>query len=105
MIKYLKYIAIAAISLMAATGCQDDPEDTFSTAPVAPSLQNNGSILMTQNTMDEPIRWAWTAARFLKGDVTYSLFVRYGQEEPVQVGGSTTALTLTMSKTAFRTLL
>ena len=105
MIKYLKYIAIAAITLMAATGCQDDPEDTFSTAPVAPSLQNNGSILMTQNTMDEPIRWAWTAARFLKGDVTYSLFVKYGQEEPVQVGGSTTALTLTMSKTAFRTLL
>lgn len=105
MIKYLKYIAIAAVALMAATGCQDDPEDTFSTAPVAPSLQNNGSILMTQNTMDEPIRWAWTAARFLKGDVTYSLFVRYGQEEPVQVGGSTTALTLTMSKTAFRTLL
>lgn len=105
MIKYLKYIAIAAITLMAATGCQDDPEDTFSTAPVAPSLQNNGSILMTQNTMDEPIRWAWTAARFLKGDVTYSLFVRYGQEEPVQVGGSTTALTLTMGKTEFRTLL
>lgn len=105
MIKYLKYIAIAAITLMAATGCQDDPEDTFSTAPVAPSLQNNGSILMTQNTMDEPIRWAWTAARFLKGDVTYSLFVRYEEEEPVQVGQSTTALTLTMGKTAFRTLL
>lgn len=105
MIKYLKYIAIAAISLMAATGCQDDPEDTFSTAPVAPSLQNNGSILMTQNTMDEPIRWAWTAARFLKGDVTYSLFVRYEEEEPVQVGQSTTALTLTMGKTEFRTLL
>ncbi|WP_272961225.1 SusF/SusE family outer membrane protein [Barnesiella viscericola] len=105
MIKYLKYIAIAAITLMAATGCQDDPEDTFSTAPVAPSLQNNGSILMTQNTMDEPIRWAWTAARFLKGDVTYSLFVRYEEEEPVQVGQSTTALTLTMGKTEFRTLL
>ncbi|HJG89477.1 SusF/SusE family outer membrane protein [Barnesiella viscericola] len=105
MIKYLKYIAIAAISLMAVTGCQDEPEDSFSTAPVAPSLQNNGSILMTQNTMDEPIRWAWTAARFLKGDVTYSLFVRYEEEEPVQVGQSTTALTLTMGKTEFRTLL
>lgn len=105
MIKYLKYIAIAAITLMAVTGCQDEPEDSFSTAPVAPSLQNNGSILMTQNTMDEPIRWAWTAARFLKGDVTYSLFVRYEEEEPVQVGQSTTALTLTMGKTEFRTLL
>ena len=45
MIKYLKYMFVAAILMVAATGCQEDPEDAFSTAPKAPELVSNGSIL------------------------------------------------------------
>lgn len=64
MIKYLKYMFMAAIIMIAATGCQEDIEDTFSKEPAAPELVNNGTILMTKNTMSESITWAWSAARF-----------------------------------------
>ena len=42
MIKYLKYLFMAAITMVAATGCQEEMEDAFSTAPVAPTLTSNG---------------------------------------------------------------
>ena len=64
MIKYLKYMFVAAILMVAATGCQEDPEDAFSTAPKAPELVSNGSILMTRNTMSEIVKFAWSKARF-----------------------------------------
>ena len=48
MIKHLKYMFMAAIVMIAATGCQEDIEDTFSTEPAAPELVNNGTILMNQ---------------------------------------------------------
>lgn len=96
---------LAAITLMAATGCQEDQEDTFSTAPIAPVLVSNGSILMTQNTMNEPIKWTWSAARNTQGEVNYSLFAQYQEETPVQVGNSTPELSLSMGKTEFRTLI
>lgn len=105
MIKYLKYMFVAAITMIAATGCQEDWEDTFSKAPTAPELVNNGTILMTQNTMSESITWAWTAARFMQGEVTYSLFAQYGEGNAVQVGTSTKALTLSLPKTEFHALL
>ena len=92
MIKYLKYMFVAAITMIAATGCQEDWEDTFSKAPAAPELVNNGTILMTQNTMTESITWAWSTARFMQGEVTYSLYAQYGEGTPVQVGASTKAL-------------
>lgn len=105
MIKYLKYIFIAAIAMIAATGCQEDIEDTFSKKPTAPELVNNGAILMTQNTMSEDVTWAWSPARFMKGEVTYSLFVQYAEETAVQVGASTKELTISQSKTELRSLL
>lgn len=105
MIKYLKHIFVAAIALIAVTGCQEDIEDTFSKAPVAPTLVNNNAILMTENTMSEPIKWAWSAARFMQGEVNYALFAQYGEEKPVQVGQSTKELTLSVSKEEFKTLL
>ena len=55
MIKYLKYMFVVAIVMIAATGCQEDWEDTFSKEPTAPELVNNGMILMTKNTMSESI--------------------------------------------------
>lgn len=105
MIKYLKYMFVAAIAMIAATGCQEDWEDTFSKAPAAPELVNNGTILMTQNTMTESITWAWSTARFMQGEVTYSLYAQYGEGTPVQVGASTKALSLSLPKTEFHSLL
>ena len=105
MIKYLKYMFVAAITMIAATGCQEDWEDTFSKAPAAPELVNNGTILMTQNTMTESITWAWSTARFMQGEVTYSLYAQYGEGTPVQVGASTKALSLSLPKTEFHSLL
>lgn len=105
MINFLKHIFVAAIVLIAATGCQEDVEDTFSKAPVAPTLINNNAILLTQNTMDEPVKWAWTAARNTQGEVSYSLFAQYEEETPVQLGSSTKELSLSLSKTDFKALL
>lgn len=105
MIKFLKHIFVAAIVLIAATGCQEDVEDTFSKAPVAPTLINNNAILLTQNTMDEPVKWAWTAARNTQGEVSYSLFAQYEEETPVQLGSSTKELSLSLSKIDFKALL
>lgn len=96
---------MAAIALVAATGCQEDWEDAFSKNVVAPTLVNNGSILMTQNTMSEQVSWAWSAARFLDGDITYSLYAQYDEATPVQIGASTDKLTLSLPKTQLYTLL
>lgn len=104
MLKYLKYMFMAAIVSVAATGCQEDAEDAFSTAPTAPELVNNGKILMTQNTMSEDITWAWTAARFFEGNVSYSVYMQYGEESPVAVGTSA-GQSLTVSKESFRSQL
>lgn len=104
MIKYLKYLFMAAITMVAATGCQEEMEDAFSTAPVAPTLTSNGSILLTQNTMTESVKWAWTAARYTTGTVEYTLYAQYEEATPVQIG-TTTELTLSMSKADFHTLL
>lgn len=105
MIKYLKYMFMAAIIMIAATGCQEDIEDTFSKEPAAPELVNNGTILMTKNTMSESITWAWSAARFMKGETSYTLYAQYGDAIPVQVGSSTKGLSLTLTKNEFQTLL
>ena len=102
MIKYFKYIFAVAIVMMAAVACQDDVEDSFSTNPAAPVLTNNGSILLTENTMSESIVWAWKAARFLPGTVNYSLYAEYENSQKIQIGSSTTALSLTMTKPNFQ---
>ena len=102
MIKYFKYIFAVAIVMMAAVGCQDDVEDSFSTNPAAPILTNNGSILLTENTMSESIVWAWKAARFIPGTINYSLYAEYENTQKIQIGSSTTDLSLTMTKPNFQ---
>ncbi len=105
MVKYFKYIFLAAITLIAASGCQEDIEDTFSKKPTAPVLVNNGAILLTQNTMSEDITWAWSAARFMNGEVTYDLYAQYEDQPAVQVGSGTKNLSLSVSKTDFWSLI
>ena len=91
---------VAAITMIAVTGCQEDWEDTFSTEPTAPELINNGAIWMTQNTMSENVIWAWSSARFMQGVVTYSLYAQYG-ESIMQVGPSPNELTINVTKEEF----
>ncbi|WP_163307641.1 SusF/SusE family outer membrane protein [Dysgonomonas sp. 521] len=105
MIKYLKYMFVAAVMMIAAAGCQEDIEESFSKTPKASELNSTGTILMTQNTMAEDIVWSWTAARFLKGEVSYKLYVQYAEEEAKQVGEATKDLNLRMTKPDFRSLL
>ena len=105
MIKYFKLIFLAAITMIAATGCQEDWEDTFSTDPVAPELVSNGTILLTKNTMSESINFVWSAARFLEGEVSYALYIQNGEGTPAQIGSTTSDLTINISKTDFESLL
>ena len=105
MIKYFKHIFLAAITMIAATGCQEDWEDTFSTDPVAPELVSNGTILLTKNTMSESINFVWSAARFLEGEVSYALYIQNGEGTPAQIGSTTSDLTINISKTDFESLL
>ncbi len=105
MIKYLKYMFVAAIAMIAVASCQEDIEESFAIKPTAPVLNDNGTILMTENTISEKIVWTWKAARFLKGEVTYTLYTQYGEEAATQVGAATKDLNITMSKADFRTLL
>lgn len=96
MTKYFKYMFVAAILMIAATGCQEDPEDAFSTAPKAPELVSNGSILMTRNTMSEVVKFAWSAARFTSNN-SYTLYAQYENGSPVSIG-STNQLFLEVGK-------
>lgn len=103
MIKHFKYMFAAAALMVAAASCQEDAEDAFSTSPAAPKLAENSSILMTQNTMTESVTWAWTAARFTTGAVSYQLKGTYN-DHTLNVGPSTDKLTTTLSKTDFKSV-
>lgn len=105
MIKYFKYMFVVAIAMIAMTGCQEDIEESFSKRPTAPVLNNNGSIMLIKNTISENVVWSWTTARFLQGEISYSLYTQYNEEPPIQIGSATDGLSVTMSKTSFHGLL
>jgi len=101
--KYFKYMLVAAITLFVAASCQEDAEDAFLTDPTAPVLTDNGSILLTENTMSESITWSWTKARFFEGNVTYTLYGMYDDSVEKEIG-STSDLTLSMPKSSFKSI-
>ena len=103
MIKNFKYMFAAAALMVATASCQEDAEDAFSKAPAAPTLAENSTILLTQNTMSESVTWAWTAARFTEGAVSYQLKGTY-DDKTLNVGPSTDKLTTTLSKTDFKSV-
>ena len=104
MIKYLKYLFMAAITMVAATGCQEEMEDAFSTAPVAPTLTSNGSISADAEHHDRVREVGLDRRPHTTGTVEYALYAQYEETTPVQIG-TTTDLTLSMSKADFHTLL
>lgn len=101
MIKHFKYMLAAATLIIAAASCQEDAEDAFSKSPAAPTLAENSSILLTQNTMSESVTWAWTAARFTAGPVSYQLKGTY-DDKTLNIGPATDKLTTTLSKVDFK---
>lgn len=97
-------MALAALTMCAVVGCQEDPEDTFAKVLTAPELAENGYILLTKNTMDEDVSWAWTRARFAEGTPSYQLYVSYNNAEPALVGTATADCYESMSKVDFKSV-
>ncbi len=75
--KIFKYLLAATALLFTVTSCRLEPEDAFSTAPVAPVMCDHSDIIMTANAMDEYVNFSWEAARFC-GDGNYELYAIYG---------------------------
>ena len=100
--KIFHYIAIAALSLGFAACQVVQPEDVFSTDPVAPELQAHNDILLTTGTTGEDVTFAWTAYRNLPAGLNYEFFMQYG-ETPVSLSTGK-ELYYKSDKAAFREL-
>ena len=101
--RFFNLLAVAAV-LVGAASCQRiHQEDAFSTSPVAPELYAHNDILITNNTMDEDVTFAWGAYRFLPEGLDYTLYASY-TEDAVALA-STREQHLTWTKSDFSTLL
>ena len=100
--KIFHYIAITALSLGFAACQVVQPEDVFSTDPVAPELQAHNDILLTTGTTGEDVTFAWKAYRNLPAGLNYEFFMQYG-ETPVALSTGKD-LYYQSSKAAFREL-
>ncbi len=104
--KFLRYISCvaAALSLLA---CQE-VDKTCALAPdavVAPVLDEHSDILVDADNLSSEVTFAWRAADYgYPAAVAYSLYCVYGDEEPYQVGESTTT-TYTLTKEALNNAL
>jgi hypothetical protein len=100
--KILSFVSTAALCLAFAACQVPQPEDVFSTAPVAPELQAHGDILLTTGTTDEDIVFVWTAYRNLPAGLNYEFFMEHG-ESPVSLSNGHDTYYKT-GKAAFRDL-
>ena len=101
--KLLNILAAAALVAGLASCEKIQQEDAFSTAPVAPEIYAHNDILITNNTMDEAVTFAWSAYRFLDKGLEYTLYATYDGEYAAL--GTTTEQYMTWTKSEFRTLL
>ena len=75
--KIFVFVAFAALCLGFA-GCQViEPEDVFSTDPVAPELAAHNDILLTTGTTGEDVMFTWTAYRNLPAGLNYEFYMEY----------------------------
>ena len=78
--KILSFVSTAALCLAFAACQVAQPEDVFSTAPVAPELQAHGDILLTTGTTGEDVMFTWTAYRNLTPGLDYQFFMERGEK-------------------------
>lgn len=103
--KFLNNILASAAAVLAVASCTIVPEDTFSTAPVAPVMSAHNDILITTATVDESVTFSWTEARYINAEAyVYDLFVTMGEKE-AQLANDLTDTYYTLSKTDFRTFM
>ena len=103
--KLLRNILASAVAVLAVASCTIVPEDTFSTAPVAPVMVAHNDILITTGTTDEDVTFAWEKARFIDAaSYAYDLFVKVGETE-AQLANDVANTYYTLSKTDFRAFL
>ena len=100
--KLFRNILASVAAVFAVASCTIVPDDTFSTAPVAPVMSAHNDILITTATVDEDVTFAWEKARFIDAAVyVYDLYVKFGEAE-VLLANELETTYYTLSKTAFR---
>ena len=67
--KLFRNILASVAAVFAVASCAITPEDTFSTAPVAPVMSAHNDILITTANVDEDVTFAWEKARFIDAAV------------------------------------
>ena len=103
--KLFRNILASVAAVFAVVSCAITPEDTFSTAPVAPVMSAHNDILITTANVDEDVTFAWEKARFIDAAVyAYDLYVKFGENEAVLANDLETNY-YTLSKTDFRTFM
>lgn len=103
--KLFRNILASVAAVFAVASCAITPEDTFSTAPVAPVMSAHNDILITTANVDEDVTFAWEKARFIDAAVyAYDLYVKFGENEAVLANDLETTY-YTLSKTDFRTFM
>ena len=100
--KILYFAALAALCLGFAACQVVQPEDVFSTDPVAPELQAHNDILLTTGTTGEDVMFTWTAYRNLTPGLNYEFFMDY-KGSPVALSNGK-ELFYKSDKAAFRDL-
>ena len=80
--KLIRNIFASVAAVFAVASCTIVPEDTFSTAPVAPVMSAHNDILITTATVGEDVTFAWEKARFINTDAyVYDLYVTVGETD------------------------
>lgn len=103
--KLFKNIIASVAAVLAVVSCTIVPEDTFSTAPVAPVMIAHNDILITTATVEEDVTFTWEKARFIDAaSYAYDLFVKVGETE-AQLANDVANTYYTLSKTDFRAFL
>lgn len=103
--KFLKYFSIAAAALLAFS-CQEVDKTYAAPADevVAPVLNAHADIVVDEDTLANNVTFTWSEVDYgYPAQITYSLYVVYGQKE-VQLGQSFTT-SYTMTKEALNNIL
>lgn len=100
--KILRYLSFFVAAAVALSSCQKDPKDVFSTDAVAPAMNANDVVLLTENTLNEDVAYSWSPARNF-GEVTYTLYMSFSSKDVKLT--ETAELYYTINKGDFRDLL